>query len=311
MSLLSMRTLSRTFPWTKDEVVMNSEDRWGTVPAALDDQRLDRALSFLCPELSLRQRRAMFTGDRVTVNGRPARPGMRVETGMVVRVCVQNAACKEPAEIEPCRSLWIVVEKEGLAAVNKPSGMHSARGRDVCSVEECLPSLFAGQQALLLNRLDALTSGLVLVGCTKEGAERYFTAQEQGAICKEYLAVVDGLLERRMEIRNLLDSAKRRKVRFLAGENPDCRRHTQVTPVREIGGKTLVRAEIVKGQRHQIRAHLAGVGHPIVGDPLYGKGHGGTMFLHHARIAFAGFAAESAPGWLDSDGTSLLCDPEK
>ena len=291
---------------------MSTEELSGIVPEALDDQRLDRALSFLCPGLSLRQRRALFEVSEVRVNGRPARPGMRVRVGMEVRICTPVAEAEPSAGIVSCKALQVVVEHGGVAAVNKPSGMHSGRGRGDNSVEGCLPVLFAGRRVRLLNRLDALTTGLVLVGCSREGAARYLDAQEQGSVRKEYLAVVEGTLEDRVEIRNRLDSARRRKVRFLPTENPDSRRHTLVIPVGASAGKTLVRVWIVKGQRHQIRAHLAGIGYPIVGDPLYGTGPGRTMFLHHARIEFAGFSAECVPDWLGPDGSSvLLLDAEK
>jgi 23S rRNA pseudouridine1911/1915/1917 synthase len=247
----------------------------------------------------------------VILDGRPAAPGTRVRSGMNVRVLFREEGEKNPCPESLCETLRVVAREEGLAAVAKPAGIHSARGRSGESVEDCLPFLFPGLEPVLLNRLDAMTSGLVLAALSREAEERYLTAQEQGAVRKIYLALVRGELAEEMSVTNRIDSAKRRRVRFLPDENPDVRRHTLVFPIRVLAGRTLVRAEIVKGQRHQIRAHLAGTGFPIVGDPLYGSGEGDTMFLHHSRIELAGFAAECVPAWLGPDGMSVLFDVEK
>jgi len=292
--------------------VSGQQCRRGRIPADAHDQRLDKALSFLYPERSLRQRRKLFTFARVTLDGCPAAPGTRVSSGMevLVRAPEHGVEQEEKKELR-CPAVQVVACAGGLAGVSKPAGMHSARGRSRDSVQECLPVLFPGLEPVLLNRLDVLTSGLVMAALSREGGERYLAAQEQGAIRKLYLAVVRGVLGDRMEIRNRIDSAKRRKVRVLPGENPDPRRHTLVTPVRSIGANTLVRAEIIKGQRHQIRSHLAWLGFPIVGDPLYGDGKGSTMFLHHARIELAGFSAECPPVWAEAGLESVFSDFEE
>ncbi|PTN37397.1 hypothetical protein C6366_07060 [Desulfonatronum sp. SC1] len=196
------------------------------------------------------------------------------------------------------------------------------------TLEEALVDLFPGASALLLNRLDQPVSGLVLVALHGQAARDYAAWQDQGRVRKEYLAVVHGRLSGSVVIRGALDTAKRRKVRALSVEEPDALRWTRVTPLvatkaeclkvvealgqsahlggggvskipwetawERTGEVTPVRVEILKGRRHQIRAHLASIGHPVLFDPLYGSGPDlGWIGLHHREILLPGFRADS------------------
>ena len=200
------------------------------------------------------------------------------------------------------------------------------------TLEETLPELLPDVSALLLNRLDQAVSGLVLVALHERAARDYAVWQDQGRVRKEYLALLHGQLNQPLEIRSTLDTAKRRKVRALNVEDPDALRWTRVTPLvasqaecqeivvalersarlgRVVGQAvdwavdwdaiwernraiTPVRVEILKGRRHQIRAHLASTGYPVLFDPLYGPGPDvGWIGLHHRQIALPGFRADS------------------
>lgn len=195
-------------------------------------------------------------------------------------------------------------------------------------LEDALPELLPDVAAILLNRLDQSVSGLVLAALHNRAAQDYAMWQDQGRVRKEYLALVHGRLHRPMLIRCALDTARRRKVRALSVEDPDGLRWTRVTPlcmtwaecrevlaalekVRCLGPKgcqsanggaswvqdgkvTAVRVDIHKGRRHQIRAHLASLGHPVLLDPLYGPGPDvGWIALHHRQIILPGFRADS------------------
>lgn len=204
----------------------------------------------------------------------------------------------------------------------------SGRPRGKLTLEEALPVLFPEAPAILLNRLDLSVSGLVLAALHQRAAQDYAVWQDQGRVRKEYLAVVHGRLNRVVVIRADLDTAKRRKVRALSVDEPDALRWTRVTPLvatkaecleiseawgrsarleRDVASKvpwdaawertgeiTAVRVEIFKGRRHQIRAHLASIGHPVVFDPLYGSGPDlGWIGLHHRKTFLPGFQADS------------------
>ncbi|MBG3878099.1 RNA pseudouridine synthase, partial [Desulfovibrio oxamicus] len=201
----------------------------------------------------------------------------------------------------------------------------------------------------LLNRLDGPTSGILLAARTPQAADRFHTAENSGQATKTYLALVHGVLARPVSMRRGLDTANRATTRVLPQDTPDPLRHTMVTPLGVMHVEdnaqgtpdadglalhgsalpaappppcTLVRCVIRKGARHQIRAHLAALGHPIVGDTRYGTPDDtsatahmpphmppdaphsapplapATLFLHHARIELPDFRAACAPPWL-------------
>ncbi|MEG6504962.1 pseudouridine synthase family protein [Nitratidesulfovibrio sp. 1201_IL3209] len=208
----------------------------------------------------------------------------------------------------------------------------------------------------LLNRLDGPTSGILLAARTPQAADHFHAAEDSGRAAKTYLALAHGVLEHPVTVRRALDTANRATTRVLPDDSPDPLRHTEVTPlgVMDAGeaavtamtgttgttdttgttattgdGRmpatpcTLVRCVIRKGARHQIRAHLAALGHPIVGDARYGGPDAAgsqspatqqtgpppgskperqpaesTLFLHHARIELPDFGASCPPPWL-------------
>jgi 23S rRNA pseudouridine1911/1915/1917 synthase len=153
-----------------------------------------------------------------------------------------------------------------------------------------------------------------MAGLGAEAPARYRVFEDQGLIVKRYLAVVAGRPDwggGETVVRRGLDTAGRKKTRVLDADSPDRLRWTEVRTLRDCldrgpdGGPgrdaVLVLATIRKGARHQIRAHLAGLGHPILGDPLYGPwpDQEGPLFLHHFRIDFPGFSAQAWPDWAD------------
>jgi len=305
-----------------------------TVPPSMHGQRLDAALVLLLPHTGVRHRRRLFETHTVLVNGKPGSKGKTVRAGDVLLL----APRKEQVRCAPSsaftggrgeegggdgrdvlmadsvqQKVRIVREHAGYAAVFKPGGMHSARiagsASDVHtgfhsspSLEDLLPQLFPGRGAedapLLVNRLDYLTSGMVIVAFGNERLETFRRMENEGLVEKLYLAVVHGTVSAPLHLAQGLDMARRRQTRVLEQESDDPLRHTGVLPVRSVtplsqvqpeavlpqdGGMnmpadcTLVLASIRKGARHQIRAHLAHAGFPIVGDPLYGIAapHGG------------------------------------
>lgn len=270
--------------------------------------RLDQTLTRMTAGAGRRGARSIWERFAVLVDGwrRPA--GFKVRAGQRVQLNPLENVGKEPQTDAPeFPEVRIAAQNDHFAALIKPAGMHSETlaGRVGPSVQAALPLLFPRSRAVLLNRLDQPVSGLALAALTDQGASDYALWQDQGLVCKSYLAVVFGHVRRDMEIKAALDTAKRRKVRVLSGQEPDALRWTRVWPLtyREERGESLVLVEILKGRRHQIRAHLAGAGHPITHDPLYGPGPDlGWIYLHHHSISLPGFAAEAAPEWLEPDG---------
>ena len=267
-------------------------------------ERLDTVLAGVLG-LGLRAAKRLAGEGRALVDGVPRPPAYKLRPGQSVTL-LDDPEAQEPPRIE------VLALGGGFAALRKPAGLHSAalEGGGGDSVEAALEALFPGGGAVLVNRLDRDTSGLVLAALDRDAATRYKLLEDAGKVDKRYLAVVSGRLEAPLLLRREIDMARRARVKVLAGDSADPLRATHVRPlgvlplgVLPLGareGATLVEARIAKGARHQIRAHLAAAGHPIVGDELYG-GSGTAdcpgLRLHHWRVSLSGLCAACAPGW--------------
>lgn len=293
------------------------------ISGAQAGQRLDHALVFLLsalglPELGLRARRRLAEAGRALVDGEPRGPAYKVRAGQRLELLPEG----EEAVPAPAPQLRISARQGGYAALCKPAGLHSAAlaGWSGPSVEAALPELFPGERPELLNRLDLGTSGLLLVGFSPAAREHFRSLEAAAQVEKEYRAVALGEVAG-CTLKNRLDTADRKRTRILAEPDPDPARWTHVAPLGAyarhggdggghaatgagVGAEeplTLLRVEIKRGARHQIRAHLAGAGHPLLGDALYGGPAAERLYLQHVRIRFmtqAGlFEAEMEPDW--------------
>lgn len=273
------------------------------VPHECSGLRLDQVLTRLLPGLGRRNTRKSWEHVLVLVDGQRQKPGSRVRAGQRVTVRPRENWTRKPV-VKRLESgdVTVAAQNDDFAALVKPAGVHSQAmaDRGGISIEAVLPALFPDNQVVLLNRLDLPVSGVLLAALHSEAAESYGAWQNQGIVRKHYLAVVSGQVSAAMEIRSALDTAKRRKVRVLSHEEPDALRWTRVFPgpYHEAGDESLVRVEILKGRRHQIRAHLAAAGHPVRSDPVYGAGPDrGWINLHHCGVSLPGFDAWNFPGW--------------
>ena len=282
----------------------------GDVPASVVVEagqagwRLDRAVAGLWPGTGLRERRRRIEAGLVTVNGRLRGAAYKVRPGEVLTAVVVPAA---PALFRPS-DIPVLHAGPVFGAVGKPGGLHSASlgpaGGE--SLEALLGALFPGRSAWLLSRLDRLTSGIVPVTFAAEGVGRWRALEDAGAVAKSYLAVVHGRLDGALSLAWELDVADRAVTRVLGRDSADPLRRTHVTPVREAGGLTLVCCRIAKGARHQIRAHLAASGHPLVGDPVYGRGEGPRLHLHCAGVASPVLDVRDDPRWTLEDAVKVV-----
>lgn len=277
------------------------------VDATLEGTRLDRVLELLLSGSGLRLRRRLIETGRVLVEGRTAPAGLKVRAGQRVTLLPDVADGQEPAQErlagQPLPAVKIVVRTKDYAALDKPAGLHSAAlaGGGGASLEGMLPELFPGIAPRLLNRLDFLTSGLVLTSLNARAA-KVFAALKPKDVVKEYMAVVEGRLDEALQLKRKLDTDDRKRTRVLGKMENEARGWTLVWPEAQLAeGRTLVRVRIQAGARHQIRAHLAAANLPIVGDPLYGdpaSPPAGRLYLHHRRLEFLDFKAFCPPSWL-------------
>lgn len=268
-----------------------------TLPDTADADRLDRILSGLLG-LSLRQTRVLIQQGLVRIDGRPARKGELARPGQTVAVDAPDV--REHVLADRIR---VARRKEGFAAIVKPGGVHTVRGKGEPSLESCLEDLGLSGW-ILLNRLDFLTSGLVLAARSEEECARYKAWQDAGDVHKWYLALAHGSIAAGFSVRSRILDNKRRMVRVLEEEDASVR-WTLVHPVGVAENGTIVLVRIRKGRRHQIRAHMASTGHPLLGDPLYGRGEPGGLFLHHWRMELPVFTAQEWPDWKAIDPAAV------
>jgi len=258
-------------------------------------ERLDLYVAHHCPDVTRSRARRLIDEGLVTVNGRPAKPSRLLQRGdrVVVRVPPPSPLDLEPEAIP----LSIVYEDPDLLVVDKPAGMvvHPGAGRSRHTLVNALlarcPDL-AGVGGVLrpgiVHRLDKDTSGLLLVAKNDRAHTALSRQLKERTVEKGYLALVTGRLEPKegvIEAAIGRDPRNRKRMAVVEGG----RSARTAYRVREhLEGCTLVEVTPSTGRTHQIRVHLAAVGHPIVGDAVYGKPSPlvGRQFLHACRLGF-------------------------
>lgn len=197
----------------------------------------------------------------------------------------------------------IVYEDEHMLVVDKPAGLvvHPARGHREGTLAQLLGPAAAGgqdpQRAGIVHRLDRDTSGLIVVARSNEAHRRLQDALSRRRISREYLALVHGRPPARtgtIEAPIGRDPANRTRMAVSGARPRQARTHFEIE--RALGPYTLLRLKLDTGRTHQIRVHLQAIGHPLVGDPEYGRR--GTaagaaaelglarQFLHATRLSF-------------------------
>ena len=294
------------------------------VPDEAPRDRLDRAVARL---FGISRGRAMewIAEDRVRVDGRRSSKGAQVGPG--ARVSVRRPPPDSPVP-QPDLPIRIVHADAQIVVADKPAGMpsHPLKPGETGTAANALVGRFpelasvgpAAREGGLVHRLDADTSGLLLAARTTTAhamLRAQFTAR---TVEKGYLALVSGELHAGGEIDVPLahDPHDPRKVRA-ASDAEWAEAHaarpavTRFTAIERRAGFTLLDVEIATGVLHQIRAHLAFIGHPLAGDGLYGGPELPGLrrhFLHAARLTFLhpdGTRARFTSGLPDDLGSVL------
>jgi 23S rRNA pseudouridine1911/1915/1917 synthase len=189
----------------------------------------------------------------------------------------------------------LVYEDATLLVAVKPGGVvvHPAHRHSGDTFWDMLVPLFANRglteaRPQLLHRLDRDTSGLLCVPKLPDAHRRLERALRGGRFQKDYLALVHGVMRADAIIDAPLgrDPLDRRRVVVRADGKPA---RTRLVVLRRLSGWTLLRLRLETGRTHQIRVHLASIGHPIAGDVVYGTPAGGgaaRLFLHAHRLSF-------------------------
>jgi 23S rRNA pseudouridine1911/1915/1917 synthase len=260
-------------------------------------RRLDAHLAESVPEVSRSHWKTLIQGGRVLVNGQSSKPNHKLKTGDEVCWTLPEEGSSEPqAENIP---LNIVFEDDWILVVNKPPGLvvHPAVGNETGTLVNALlfhDPVFANvERAGIVHRLDKDTSGVMVVAKSDAAMTDLQRQFKERVTEKEYIALAWG------------QPPSSGRIETLIGRHPV---HRQKMSVLKEGGRTavssfhvveqfedvaLVKVEIETGRTHQIRVHLAHLGHPVAGDSLYGRARKKKLpetperqMLHAARLAF-------------------------
>jgi 23S rRNA pseudouridine1911/1915/1917 synthase len=258
-----------------------------------DGMRLDR---FLAGPLGSRARAArLIDAGLARVDGRPCAKSSLLSAGQRVSVAAPaaSAAAAEPQAV----SFGIAYEDEHLLIVDKPAGVvvHPGAGHTTGTLAQALTGRAAGGEehwrAGIVHRLDRDTSGLLVVA-KSDAVHRALQEQlARRALRREYLALIEGVPPARSgTIEAPIGRSRRDRVLMSIDTDAPREATTHFELLETLGDCTLVRVALDTGRTHQIRVHMAAIGHPVCADRQYGgaRRHGlERQFLHAARLAFA------------------------
>jgi RluA family pseudouridine synthase len=265
--------------------------------------RLDRFLRLhgALGDLGRRRLTEALVRGGVRVNGTRARKGTMVQSGDTITFAPQETPAATPTPAVP--ALIVLYADEDVIAIDKPPGLPTTVGRRpgpslAAALLDEYPAMAAfgdHGHAGLVHRLDTGTSGLLLAARNPEAHVRLRTAFAHKQVAKEYLAVVVGKVTAPFVVSTRLTRHRRSRGRMvLARTDRGWPARTEVTPLGGDADLTVVRLHMRTGVTHQLRVHLASVGHAVVGDTRYGDPRAGRVlrlasdwhFLHARAIAF-------------------------
>lgn len=257
--------------------------------------RLDKALADLT-ELSRSQANEAIKAGTVLVNGKSAKAKYAVIEGDVITYELPEEEVLEyKAEDIP---LDIIYEDADVAVVNKPQGMvvHPSAGHTSGTLVNALmyhvkdlSSINGVVRPGIVHRIDKDTSGLLMIAKNDKAHNALAAELKDKKSLRKYVAIVHGNLpnDRGVIEAPIGRSDKDRKKQAVTAKGKPA--VTRFTVLERFGNYTLVELQLETGRTHQIRVHMAYIGHPVAGDPLYGprktlKGHG--QFLHAKTLGF-------------------------
>jgi 23S rRNA pseudouridine1911/1915/1917 synthase len=277
-----------------------------TVPADFNGQRLDRFLASVLDGRSRSQVQKLIADGRVRLDRRDARANLAIREGDHVRVDLPEVT--PPTTTAEALPLEILYQDADLAVLNKPAGLvvHPGAGHASGTIVNALLHHMTDLSGIggetrpgIVHRLDRGTSGVMVVAKNDLAHIELSRQFQDREVEKEYIALVWGVVQagRRIDAAIGRDPVNRQKMSARARRARSA--VTRITRAHHMPGVTLCQVAIHTGRTHQIRVHLSAIGHPIVGDALYGGAHRrvpGDLravqrlerpFLHAERLAFA------------------------
>lgn len=279
--------------------------------------RLDRAAAAHAPSISRSRLQGWLEQGAGSIHGRPARSRDVVYEGDEVCVFVQASPEQAPYAPEAI-ALDIVHEDESVIVLDKPAGLvvHPGAGNWSGTLLNGLlahdPALAALPRAGIVHRLDAGTSGLMVVARTAQAQLELASQLQAREVTREYWALVTGVVAPALTIDAPLSRDPRNPLRFRAGARAgarEARTHVRRIAVRPRGSASegaaisWVACRLETGRTHQIRVHLESIGHPLLGDPVYSRRRPPApvamqrQALHACRLQFVHPSLGRPVGW--------------
>ncbi len=280
--------------------------------------RLDQALAHLLPEFSRSRLQQWIKAGRVWVDGKTFSPKDKVWGGEVIVLEPEQ----DPGEVAfgpENIPLDMVYQDDVLAVINKPAGLvvHPGSGNWSGTLLNALlyhfPQVAGVPRAGIVHRLDKDTSGLMVVAKTLTTQTDLVRQLQARTVKREYLALVEGVLNGSGRVDAPIGRHPTQRVKMAVVESGKAAvTHYQV--LEQLPGCTLVRCRLETGRTHQIRVHMLSLGHPLVGDPVYGKSRGSAadfprQALHAAQLALTHPVSQEQMVWqapLPEDMEQLL-----
>ena len=245
------------------------------IPENCAGLRLDQALAQLLPTHSRNRIQTWILAKRITVDNLNANPKRTVWGGENIKIRMV-AYHNETTNIAEPLELNIVYEDQAILIINKPAGMvvHPGNGNWQGTMLNGLlhysSKLEEVPRAGIVHRLDKNTSGLLVVAKTLETQTNLVRQLQNRTMKRDYLALVHGHVQFSGQVNAPIGRHPIQRVKMAVNKNgKDARTYYMVKE--KINGYTLLQCSLDTGRTHQIRVHMLSIGHPLVGDPIYGS----------------------------------------
>ena len=286
------------------------------------DQRIDRFLKKYFANANMSFIYKMLRKKRIKLNGAKAQPEDIIVEGDTIELYLSDETIekfiKEEREIRHTSNLKMIYEDEFIALIDKPKGILSHASKDdyternivdefvahLNATGEYIPRLEKTFTPSICNRLDRNTSGIIIGAKTYMSLKEINRAIKERSIEKYYKCIVKGSIKKDQRLEGYLSKdEKNNKVRISSGDSEQAKDIiTDIKVLKQTREYSLLEINLITGRTHQIRAHLASIGHPVIGDTKYGDSvlnkrfkedyNLNSQFLHAYRIVFNGLEGE-------------------